>query len=83
MDSRQFFSCSFPTERTHSRGEGSSISHRDKTIMLVCSNCLDPVPEIREDYSSGNLVCGTCMFVLGSSINATGSERRVSPLIAY
>jgi hypothetical protein len=32
----------------------------DLAIRLMCPNCKEEVPNIIEEYSSGDLICGTC-----------------------
>ena len=50
----------------------------DLAVRLVCPECRDPNPNIVEEFSSGDLVCGTCGLVLGDRIVDTRSEWRVS-----
>lgn len=46
----------------------------DLAVRLVCPDCQDPVPNIREEFGSGDLVCGNCGLVLGDRIVDTRSE---------
>ncbi|KZO98134.1 TFIIB-domain-containing protein [Calocera viscosa TUFC12733] len=48
----------------------------DLNVRLICPECKDPVPNIVEQYSSGDLVCGNCGMVLGDRIIDTRSEWR-------
>jgi len=48
----------------------------DLAVRLVCPECRDPNPNIVEEFSSGDLVCGTCGLVLGDKIVDTRSEWR-------
>lgn len=48
----------------------------DLAVRLVCPDCQDPVPNIREEFGSGDLVCGNCGLVLGDRIVDTRSEWR-------
>ncbi|KAI1783532.1 hypothetical protein LXA43DRAFT_1102443 [Ganoderma leucocontextum] len=48
----------------------------DLAIRLICPDCLEPHPNIVEEYSSGDLVCGSCGLVLGDRIIDDGSEWR-------
>jgi len=48
----------------------------DLNVRLICPECKDPVPNIVEQYSSGDLVCGSCGMVLGDRIIDTRSEWR-------
>jgi transcription initiation factor TFIIB len=50
----------------------------DLAVRLICPECRDPNPSIREEFSSGDLVCGSCGLVLGDRIVDTRSEWRVS-----
>ncbi|KAJ2129301.1 transcription initiation factor IIB, partial [Coemansia sp. RSA 678] len=46
------------------------------SVKLICRNCRDPIPNIIEDFASGDLVCGDCGLVLGDRIIDTRSEWR-------
>jgi len=48
----------------------------DLSIRLICPDCQDPIPNIREEFGSGDLVCGNCGLVLGDRIVDTRSEWR-------
>ncbi|KAH9943206.1 cyclin-like protein [Epithele typhae] len=48
----------------------------DLAVRLICPECRDPNPNIVEEFSSGDLVCGTCGLVLGDRIVDTRSEWR-------
>lgn len=50
----------------------------DLSVRLICPECRDPNPNIREEFGSGDLVCGNCGLVLGDRIVDTRSEWRVS-----
>ena len=52
----------------------------DLAVRLICPHCLDPNPNIIEEFSSGDLVCGTCGLVLGDRVIDTRSEWRVSTI---
>ena len=52
----------------------------DLAIRLICPDCRDPHPNIVEEYSSGDLVCGSCGLVLGDRIVDDRSEWRVGIL---
>ena len=43
---------------------------------LICNECKEDPPNIVEEYSSGDMVCGSCGLVLGDRIIDTGSEWR-------
>lgn len=45
-------------------------------MKYFCKDCRDPVPNIIEDYSNGDVVCATCGLVLGPRIIDTRSEWR-------
>jgi hypothetical protein len=48
----------------------------DLAVRLICPDCRDPYPNIREEFGSGDLVCGNCGLVLGDRIVDTRSECR-------
>ncbi|KAK7681591.1 hypothetical protein QCA50_015324 [Cerrena zonata] len=48
----------------------------DLAVRLICPDCKDPHPNIIEEYSSGDLVCGSCGLVLGDRIVDDRSEWR-------
>ncbi|KAH9833670.1 cyclin-like protein [Rhodofomes roseus] len=48
----------------------------DLAVRLICPECKDPNPNIVEQFSSGDLVCGTCGLVLGDRVVDTRSEWR-------
>ncbi|CCM00438.1 uncharacterized protein FIBRA_02470 [Fibroporia radiculosa] len=48
----------------------------DLAVRLICPECRDPNPAIVEEFSSGDLVCGTCGLVLGDRVVDTRSEWR-------
>ncbi len=50
----------------------------DLAVRLICPDCRDPNPNIVEEFSSGDLVCGSCGLVLGDRVVDTRSEWRVS-----
>ena len=43
-------------------------------VRLICPDCQDAIPNIREEFGSGDLVCGNCGLVLGDRIIDTRSE---------
>lgn len=53
----------------------------DLAVRLICPECRDPNPNIVEQFSSGDLVCGTCGLVLGDRVVDTRSEWRVGVLV--
>ncbi|KAJ3186564.1 transcription initiation factor IIB [Gaertneriomyces sp. JEL0708] len=52
------------------------VPQQDLNLRLVCTDCRDPVPNIVEEFSQGDLVCGNCGLVLGNRIIDTRSEWR-------
>lgn len=46
------------------------------SVVLQCPDCRDPIPNIVEDFASGDYVCGDCGLVLGDRIIDTRSEWR-------
>ena len=49
----------------------------DLSVRLICPNCRDPNPKIREEFREGDLVCEGCGLVLADRIVDTRSEWRV------
>ena len=47
-------------------------------MRLICPECKDPIPNIVEEFGSGDLVCGSCGLILGDRVVDTRSEWRVS-----
>ncbi|KXN71290.1 transcription initiation factor IIB [Conidiobolus coronatus NRRL 28638] len=45
-------------------------------VKLQCKFCVDEIPNIVEEFASGDLVCGNCGLVLGDRIIDTRSEWR-------
>ena len=54
----------------------------DLAVRLICPDCQDPVPNLVEEYASGDIVCASCGLVLGDRIVDTRSEWRVSSVRA-
>ncbi|ORY03902.1 TFIIB-domain-containing protein [Basidiobolus meristosporus CBS 931.73] len=48
----------------------------DLNVKVMCKECKNPVPNIVEEFASGDLVCGDCGLVLGDRIIDTRSEWR-------
>ncbi|KAF7336963.1 Transcription initiation factor IIB [Mycena venus] len=48
----------------------------DLSVRLMCPECIDPNPNIAEEFGSGDLVCRKCGLVLGDRIVDTRSEWR-------
>jgi transcription initiation factor TFIIB len=48
----------------------------DRSYTLVCKDCKVSPPNVVEDFSAGDLVCGDCGLVLGNRIIDTRSEWR-------
>jgi len=46
----------------------------DLAVRLMCPDCRNPEPNIVENYSAGDLICGDCGLVLGDRIIDTRSE---------
>ena len=55
----------------------------DLAVRLICPECREATPDIREEFGSGDLVCGTCGLVLGDRIVDTRSEWRVCVVSFY
>ena len=54
----------------------SEASKADISFRLMCPDCKDPNPDIIEDFSQGDLICGRCGIILGDRIVDTRSEWR-------
>ncbi|PVV05175.1 hypothetical protein BB560_000309 [Smittium megazygosporum] len=56
----------------------SSLSPMDRrlNVVLICPDCKKAIPNIIEEFASGDLVCGDCGLVLGDRIIDTRSEWR-------
>ena len=50
----------------------------DLAVRLICPDCQERPPNIVEEYSSGDLVCGSCGLVLDDKVIDGGSEWWVS-----
>ncbi|WBW73253.1 transcription factor TFIIB [Schizosaccharomyces osmophilus] len=46
------------------------------TVKMMCSECREDPPNLVEEFSSGDTVCGSCGLVLGDRIIDTRSEWR-------
>ena len=55
----------------------------DLAVRLICPDCRDVNPHIVEEFSSGDLVCGSCGLVLGDRVVDTRSEWRVSTYLPF
>lgn len=62
-------------QRNSSASKGPAFTEA-RDVKLLCPNCRTDPPELREEYSSGDLVCGECGMVLGDRIVDTRSEWR-------
>ncbi|KAI4132727.1 MAG: hypothetical protein LQ338_000557 [Usnochroma carphineum] len=49
---------------------------QDLAMRLICKDCKEDPPNIVEDFSAGDTVCGSCGLVLGDRIVDTRSEWR-------
>ena len=48
----------------------------DMNMNLICRDCREDPPNLVEEFSSGDMVCGSCGLVLGGRIVDTRSEWR-------
>ncbi|KAJ3369975.1 transcription initiation factor IIB [Allomyces arbusculus] len=48
----------------------------DLNVRLICNYCLDPVPNLVEDFQQGDLICGDCGTVFQGRIIDTRPEWR-------
>lgn len=72
------YSQPFPRAQPIDKPQAPPTFGPDLAVRLICPNCADPNPNIIEEFSSGDLVCGTCGLVLGDRVVDTRSEWRVS-----
>ncbi|KAJ2746074.1 transcription initiation factor IIB [Coemansia sp. BCRC 34301] len=49
---------------------------RQRNVVLECPYCRDKVPNLIDDFASGDCICGNCGLVLGDRIVDTRSEWR-------
>ncbi|TFK25881.1 transcription initiation factor IIB [Coprinopsis marcescibilis] len=76
MDEDQIFSLA-DSLREEEEAKGPRKAYGpDLAVRLICPECLKAVPNIMEEFSSGDLVCGDCGLVLGDRIVDTRSEWR-------
>lgn len=54
----------------------SHPSFLDLNVRLTCPDCRNPVPNIVEDFSAGDMICGDCGIIIGNRIIDTRSEWR-------
>lgn len=60
-----------------SNGTGAPTLRRAEiTYKLMCPQCRNPTPNLIEEFSAGDLVCGDCGTVVGDRIIDTRSEWR-------
>lgn len=48
----------------------------DLNVILICPECLENPPNLIEEYSAGDIVCGSCGLVLSDRLIDTRSEWR-------
>ncbi|VDB84985.1 unnamed protein product [Peniophora sp. CBMAI 1063] len=48
----------------------------DLAVRLICPDCRNPRPDLVEEFSSGDIVCGSCGLVLADRVVDTRSEWR-------
>ncbi|TIA90838.1 hypothetical protein E3P99_01367 [Wallemia hederae] len=59
-----------------SQSQGGQKYGPDLSVKLICPECQIPNPNVVEEFSSGDLVCGDCGLVLGDKVVDTRSEWR-------
>ncbi|KAK7204035.1 general RNA polymerase II transcription factor, TFIIB subunit [Myxozyma melibiosi] len=68
-----------PQPPAASSGSGSSNPtpyQRNLNVHLICPDCREVPPNLVENFSDGDMVCGSCGLVLGDRIVDTRSEWR-------
>ena len=71
------YSQPFPLAAAQAQQAQKATFGPDLAVRLICPECRDPNPDIREEFGSGDLVCGNCGLVLGDRVVDTRSEWRV------
>ncbi len=66
----------FPLSQSTSKIQ--TVYAPDLAVRLICPDCQERHPNIVEEYSSGDLVCGSCGLVLGDRVIDDRCEWRVS-----
>ncbi|KAG4441214.1 hypothetical protein IFR05_003332 [Cadophora sp. M221] len=61
-----------PPEKPSATGEWSE----NLNMTMICKDCKEVPPNLVEEFSSGDMVCGSCGLVLGDRIVDTRSEWR-------
>ncbi|KAH9218400.1 cyclin-like protein [Leptodontidium sp. 2 PMI_412] len=61
-----------PPEKPSAAGEWSE----NLNMTMICKDCKEVPPNLVEEFSSGDMVCGSCGLVLGDRIVDTRSEWR-------
>jgi transcription initiation factor TFIIB len=56
--------------------KGSAEWSENLNMSLICKDCREDPPNLVEEFSSGDMVCGSCGLVLGDRIVDTRSEWR-------
>jgi transcription initiation factor TFIIB len=69
------YSQPFPLAQPNQKSQQPTFGP-DLAVRLICPDCRNPNPNIREEFSSGDLVCGDCGLVLGDRVVDTRSEWR-------
>jgi transcription initiation factor TFIIB len=59
-----------------SAGQGGTEWSENLNQKLICKDCREDPPNLVEEFSSGDMVCGSCGLVLGDRIVDTRSEWR-------
>ena len=63
------------------QNDSHAVFAPDLAVRLICNDCRENPPNLVEDFSSGDVVCGSCGLILGDRIIDTRSEWRVSVLL--
>ena len=65
---------SLPSTATEKGGEPEYVQNLN--LKMICPDCKEDPPDLVEEFSSGDTVCGSCGLVLGDRIVDTRSEWR-------
>ncbi|SPN97585.1 probable transcription initiation factor IIB [Cephalotrichum gorgonifer] len=60
----------------NTNGEGSTEFNEDLNNILMCPDCREYPPNLKEEYSAGDIVCDSCGLVLDNRIVDVRSEWR-------
>ena len=69
------FTQQFPLRKRNEEGGQQETVAPDLAVRLICPDCQDPVPNLVEEYASGDIVCRDCGLVLEDRVFDTRDEQ--------